>query len=131
MQQRSLFGQPEIPSQNSSSPQPENRSASVSRATPIHRPSSSPTEAAKMFNTVLVSSRVRSKKDFSKDLFELAESSAFKAILSAVKQLSQIQGISERQATEQVIHTFRKMDEVWGEYLFHEGVDRLRGQRNT
>ena len=84
-----------------------------------------------MFNTVLVSSRVRSKKDFSKDLFELAESSAFKAILSAVKQLSQIQGISERQATEQVIHTFRKMDEVWGEYLFHEGVDRLRGQRNT
>ena len=83
-----------------------------------------------MFNTVLVSSRVRNKKDFSRELFELTESSGFKAILSAVKQLSLVQGITERQATEQVIQTFRRMDEVWGEYLFHEGVDRIRGQRN-
>ncbi len=83
-----------------------------------------------MFNTVLVSSRVRSKKDFSKELFELTESSAFKSILSAVKQLAQIQGVTERQATEQVVQTFRRLDEVWGEYLFHEGVDRLRGQQN-
>jgi hypothetical protein len=84
-----------------------------------------------MFNTVLVSSRAKSKKDFSKDLLQLAESSSFKAILSAVKQLSRVQEITERQAVEQVIQTFRKMDELWGEYLFHEGLDRLREHKSS
>ena len=98
---------------------------------PASKDGQSAIEAARMFNTILVSSRVRSKKDFSKELFDLTESTAFKAILNAAKQLSRVQGISERQAIEQVIQTFRRMDEVWGEYLFHEGVDRLRGQRNS
>lgn len=132
MQQRSLFRQQEIHAETKLTATPMDQTNRGNQLAPsLPKPSASPGEAARMFNTVLVSSRVRTKKDFSRELFELTESSAFKAILSAVKQLSQLQGISERQASEQVIQTFRKMDEVWGEYLFHEGVDRLRGQRNS
>jgi predicted solute-binding protein len=86
-------------------------------------------ELTRIFNTALVSTQTGKKRDFSSELYELVESPAFKAILSAVRQLSRIHGVSERQAAEQVIQTFRKVDEVWGEYVFREGLDRIRGQK--
>lgn len=93
-------------------------------------PSSAPhprfEELARVFNTSVVSSQAKAKRDFSSELFALTDSSAFKAILNAVQQLARVQGISEKQAAEQVIQTFRRLDEIWGEYMFHEGLDRLR-----
>jgi hypothetical protein len=87
-------------------------------------------DLARTFHTVLVSSQAGSKRDFCAELYELTESASFKAILTAIRQLARVQGIQERQAAEQVIQTFRKVDEIWGEYLFREGIDRIRQGKN-
>jgi hypothetical protein len=102
-------------------------------ASPAKSPSPKPTVTqdplVRIFNAALVSTRSKKKRDFSGELYELSESSSFKAILNSVRQLSRIHGITERQAAEEVIQTFRKMDEIWGEYVFREGLDKIRGPR--
>ena len=81
----------------------------------------------RVFNTALVATQASQARDFSNEIFELMENPAFRAILGAVRQHARLQGLSERQAAEQIITTFRKMDRVWGEYVFSEGVERLKG----
>jgi hypothetical protein len=85
-------------------------------------------DLVRVFNTALVASRVEAVRDFSTELYALVESQAFRTILNAVRQHARLQGISERQAAEQVIQTFRKVDRLWSDYVFQEGVDRLRNQ---
>jgi hypothetical protein len=75
----------------------------------------------------LVGTQAGQPRDFSNEIFELMENPAFRAILGAVRQHARLQGLSERQAAEQIITTFRKMDRVWSDYVFHEGVERLKG----
>lgn len=111
---------------------------SIPSAAPKSAPKSSPTRAAsqrdeltRIFNTALVSSQAGPKRDFSAELYELTEGAPFKAILNAVRQLACVQGVAERQAAEEMIRTFRKMDEIWGEYILREGLDRLRGPRSS
>lgn len=108
--------------------------ATTPAAIPTSAPLSAPPtenrdELARIFNTVLVSSQSKGKRDFSGELSELAESPAFKSILSAVRQLSRIHGMTERQASEQIIQTFRKMDQIWGEYVFREGLEKLKSSK--
>ena len=86
-------------------------------------------ELARVFNTVLVSTQSKGKRDFSGELCEVSESAPFKAILSAVRQLSRIHGMTERQASEQIIQTFRKMDQIWGEYVFREGLEKIKSSK--
>lgn len=83
----------------------------------------------RMLHTAVVSTHVAEKRDFSAELGELAESASCKVVLNAIHQLSCVQGISERQAAEEIVKTFRKLDEIWGDYVFREGLDRLRGSR--
>ena len=83
-------------------------------------------ELIRVFNTALVATQAGSQRDFSGEIFELIENPAFRAILGAVRQFSRMQGVTERQAAEQIITTFRKMDRVWTDYVFQEGVDRLK-----
>lgn len=105
--------------------------APASIPTPHSSPNPSPNkdELARIFNTVLVSSQSKGKRDFSGELAELTDSAPFKAILSAVRQLSKIHGLTERQASEQIIQTFRKMDQIWGEYVFREGLEKLKSSK--
>lgn len=84
-------------------------------------------ELVRIFNTALVATQAGAPRDFSNEIFELMENPAFRAILGAVRQFARLQGLSERQAAEQIITTFRKMDRVWSDYVFHEGVERLKG----
>jgi hypothetical protein len=84
-------------------------------------------ELVRVFNTALVGTQAGAPRDFSNEIFELMENPAFRAILGAVRQFARLQGLSERQAAEQIITTFRKMDRVWSDYVFHEGVERLKG----
>ncbi len=42
--------------------------------------------------------------------------------------MARTQQITEKEAAEQMVETFRKMDKIWGEYIFQEGVDRLKKQ---
>lgn len=85
-------------------------------------------ELTRIFNSALVASRVADSRNPASELQELMESTAFSAIMNAVRQVAGAEGISEKQAAEQIICTFRKMDQIWAEYVFQEGVDRLRNQ---
>jgi hypothetical protein len=80
----------------------------------------------RIFNTALIATQAEPGRDFTGEIYELMESPAFRAILGTVRQYSRLQGLSERQAAEQIISTFRKMDRVWRDYVFQEGVDRIK-----
>jgi hypothetical protein len=84
-------------------------------------------ELARVFNTAVVSTRNEEARDFSNELFSLVQTPAYEAILSAVRTLAQTQALTELQAAEQVIQTFRKLDLVWNGYIYREGVAKLRG----
>lgn len=126
MQQRSFLTQT-----SSSATQSNQAKAVASSAARAAAPSSNPSkdDLARVFNTALLSTQAKEKRDFSSELFALTESASFKAILNAVHQVARVQGVSDRQAAEQVIQTFRKMDELWGEYVFREGLDKIRKPR--
>ena len=87
---------------------------------------SSQDELIRIFNTALIATQAEPTRDFTSKIYELMETPAFRAILSTVRQYARLQGLSERQAAEQLIQTFREMDSVWRDYVFQQGVDRLK-----
>ena len=94
-----------------------------------NRPNSnSVNDLAKIFNTAVVATRANSIRDFSTELREILETPELAAILGAVKQHARFGGVSERQASEQIIRAFRNLDQVWADYIFQEGVDRVQGE---
>jgi hypothetical protein len=79
-----------------------------------------------IFNTAFVRARAPSQaRDLSAELAQLSNTPACRAILAAAQQLATSQGISEMEAAEQIIQTFKKLDDVWGAYLYQEGLARL------
>jgi hypothetical protein len=84
-------------------------------------------ELIRVFNTALLATQRQAHRDYSREIFELMDTPAFRAILASVRQLARMSGTTERQAAEQIIATFRKVDQVWREYVFHEGVERIKG----
>lgn len=83
-------------------------------------------ELTRIFNTALVATRAESVQDFSTELFTLLESPPFKVILQAIRQLAKNQGTGDKEAAESLIQTFRRIDKIWGDYVFQEGLDRLK-----
>jgi hypothetical protein len=79
-----------------------------------------------IFNTAFVRSRApAANRDLAAELAELSRNPAYQAIMAAAQQLAKAQDISELEAAEQIIATFKKMDEVWGAYLCQEGLARI------
>lgn len=94
-----------------------------------------PSEAAtddlvRIFNTALVTSRVENGRTYTQEMLDLVQQPAFKALLGAIRAHAQAQKIPERQAAEQLIAVFRKMDSLWMDYLIQEGVQKLKGPAN-
>ena len=87
-------------------------------------------QLTRVFNSAVLSTKKVDKRNFTVELSELSSSVPFKAILNAVRQLSHVQGISERDASEQIIRTFRKMDDLLGNYLVQEGIEKIRTRKN-
>src|SRR5687767_9981799 len=83
--------QPAISSPSPAQQVPQNRQPSLT-------PNLTNDELARVFNTALISTQTELKREFSAELSELTQSASFKAILSAVRHLSRVQGITERQA---------------------------------
>ena len=79
-----------------------------------------------IFNTALVSSRSDTNPYTAAEIHKLMETPAFRGILHATQLLAGDQGISEIEAAREIIRTFRKMDQLWTEYLVSEGVERLK-----
>lgn len=79
-----------------------------------------------IFNTALVSSRSDTNPYTATEIHKLMETPSFRAILQATQLLAGDQGVSEIEAAREIIRTFRKMDQLWTEYLVAEGVERLK-----
>src|SRR3954468_13140024 len=73
-------------------------------------------DLARVFNSAIVSTRVETARDFTTELFSLVESPAYRAILGSVRQLARAENLSDREAAETLIQTFRKMDGLWENY---------------
>lgn len=117
------------PSESANTVSSDLSSRFTAKLAPKVQPQLSNEELTRIFNTALVSQQAGTTRDVSGELYQLTEGPAFQAILNAVRQLAQVQGVPERQAAEQMIVTFKKMDTLWREYLTREGLERLRGSR--
>ncbi len=82
----------------------------------------------KVLNTAIVSTRIEIPRNLSHELKGVMQTPAFRAILKATHDLANRQQLSERDAAEQIVRTFRKLDELWGEYLIREGVEKIKGR---
>ena len=82
----------------------------------------------KVLNTAIVSTRVEKPRNLSQELKEVMQTPGFRAILKATHDLAHRQNLTERDAAEQIVRTFRKLDELWGDYLTREGVEKIKGR---
>ena len=81
---------------------------------------------ARIFNTALLSHKTKQDQNFSAELMELMAGPAFTAILQAVKNLAEQTDISEQESAHQIITAFHKMDRIWSDYVFGEGIQKLK-----
>lgn len=84
----------------------------------------------RVFNTAIISTAAETQENVTEELLRLTRSPAFKAILRATGDLANDQNISEKEAAELLIHTFREVDKVWSRYVFLQGVDLLKKSQN-
>jgi len=90
-------------------------------------PSAQPTdELARIFNTALVSTRDQSSRDWLAEIQRLMDTPAFRSLMSATRHLARAQGISDAAAAEEMIRTVRSLDSAWRDYVFQEGLDRIK-----
>jgi hypothetical protein len=79
-----------------------------------------------IFNTALVSSYSEADRGTATEIQTLMSSPGFGAILQSIQLLAGEQGISEMDAAQELIRTFRRMDRLWTDYLISEGAERLK-----
>lgn len=91
--------------------------------------------STKIFNTAIVTSKANALKSSeqkqlhsSAKLSELIKSDAFECILDSIKNLALKKSISEDEAAEEIICTFRSIDEVWANFIYEEGLTQLKRQ---
>jgi len=83
-------------------------------------------DLARLFNTALVSTRDQSSRNWMAEIQQLMESPAFRSLLNSIRHLARSQGISESAAAEEMIRTVRALDSVWRDYVFQEGLERIK-----
>jgi hypothetical protein len=85
-------------------------------------------QSTKFFNTAVVSTKAPKLSNYSVRLNDLVQCKAFHSILKSIQEYAAEVGISEEQAAEEVVKTFREIDLVWEDYIYQEGLDKLKGQ---
>jgi hypothetical protein len=88
---------------------------------------SGPDQSTKLFNTAIIATKIPTQNNYSAKLNELVHSRAFQSVLQSIRELARNSGISEELAAEEIIITFREIDKVWDSYIFHEGLEKLKG----
>ncbi len=86
-------------------------------------------QLSRIFNTSLISSATDTAQDHSQELFQLSRSPAFRSILKAAEELSRDQACTEKEAIESIIHVFRRMDQIWQQCVYKQGLDRLKNAK--
>ncbi len=84
-------------------------------------------QSTKLFNTAVIATKIPKLSNYSSKLSELVQGKAFHCILSAIRDYAKEAGVPEEQAAEEIVQTFRDIDRVWDDYIFQEGLDKLKG----
>lgn len=86
-------------------------------------------EMSLTLNTAFVKTRAPSQgRDLAAELAQLSSTPACRAIFTATEALARQEGLTELEAAERLIETFRKLDALWGSYLHQEGLARLNSE---
>lgn len=80
----------------------------------------------KLLNTAVVSSKEKETKNLGRELQELIKSPAFQVILASVRELARRKRIPERDAAEQIVSAFHRLDDLWTTYVQNKGVQDLK-----
>ena len=75
----------------------------------------------------LLQQRFRNSRITPTKLNELVQAPAFLSILKAIREYAIAANVPEEQAAEEIVQTFRRIDTVWDDYIFQEGLDKLQG----
>lgn len=88
-------------------------------------------QSTKLFNTAIIATKIPRLSDYSNQLGTLVQSPAFQAILKAIRDYAVAMNVSEEQAAEEIVQTFRDIDRIWDDYIFQEGLDKLKVHLST
>jgi hypothetical protein len=89
-------------------------------------------DLAKIFNTVLVAHHAQqaaSERDFLSELQNTVDTAEFKAILGTIRQFAKLQCITEKEASQRILQTFFKLNNIWSAYLTREGIESLKSSK--
>ena len=88
-------------------------------------------QSTKLFNTAVIATKIPKGDQSSARLNKVVGSAQFQAILKAVQIYSAENKVSEEIASEEIIRTFRELDEIWNDYIFQAGLSKLKGTQAT
>lgn len=80
----------------------------------------------KVLNTSLLSTRNEANATFLNELKEISRTPAFRSILQSIHRLSQDLNCTEKEAAEQLVTTFRRLDQIWSHYITAQGINQIK-----
>ena len=85
-------------------------------------------QLSRLLNTAIIATKIPRQGNYSARFQELVQSEALGVILQAIKSYAQQKGITEDAAAQTIAQTFRDLDKLWDDYIFQEGLERLKSQ---
>lgn len=88
---------------------------------------SSPTfeQLIKIINTAFISTQL-CEQNLSEDLQKHIKTPEFQYFVKMVKQFAEQENLSYQEAAESIVDTFRKVDKIWKEFVYQEGIKKLK-----
>lgn len=84
----------------------------------------------RVLNSAMVSTRGSlegaAASSSTQELAVLMKTPAYRHLLLAVENMAEEQGLTEKDAAEVMVQTFRRVDQIWSEYLIQLGLERLK-----
>lgn len=84
-----------------------------------------PEHLTKAICTAFVST-LKNKDKRPYDLGQLLHTPAFEMFAVSVQKLAEQQGCSPEEAAEEMLRIIRRVDDIWRDYVFQEGIERIR-----
>lgn len=83
---------------------------------------------SRLLNTAIIATKIPKSGSNSEKFQKIMESEAFQVILRAIQNYAAEKDIPEEDAARAIVSVFRSLDEIWDNYIFQEGLEKLRGQ---
>ena len=77
------------------------------------------------YNTSVLTTLAPQTQDRSLELSKLMQSPEFASLLVAAQHLADAQGLTKEEATDRLICTFRKMDQIWNQIVIERGLKAI------